>query len=254
MSIDHAHYDEKLAAVYDQMYPVEADTKQAVDLIAEMVPAGGRVLELGVGTGRVAIPLAERGFEVHGIDGSEAMLAQLKERDSKGEVSTLTGDFTEQGTGLRFDVITVLMNTFFSAITQEQQLGCMRNVREQLKPGGRFMLEVFDPAIYHTMEKQELSMQQLGDNGVMMNTLVVDRSQQMMLGTHTIIDGGPPETKRHLLRYAFPFELDLLAKIAGLRLVERWEDWTKQPYTFRSTRHISVYEAEDAAEGDGDNR
>ncbi|MER0483726.1 class I SAM-dependent methyltransferase [Streptomyces sp. Edi2] len=244
MSIDHAHYDEKLAGVYDQMYPVTADTEQAVALIADLAPPGGRVLELGVGTGRIALPLAERGFEVHGIDGSEAMLAKLKEQDAKGAVSTVLGDFTERSTGLRFDVITVVMNTFFSAITQEQQLGCLRNAADQLAPGGRFILEAFDPAVYHTMEKQELSMQPLGENGVLLNTLTVDRSQQIMLGTHTILDGGPPETKRHLLRYAFPFELDLLAKLSGLRLVERWEDWTRQPYTFRSTRHVSVYEAD----------
>ncbi|MGK5630043.1 class I SAM-dependent methyltransferase [Streptomyces sp. URMC 123] len=242
MALDNAHYDEKLASVYDQMYPIEFDTAQAVEFIASLAPANGRVLEVGVGTGRIAVPLAERGFQVHGIDGSEAMLAKLKERDEQGLVTTQQGDFTEVGTGLTFDVVTLVLNTFFVAVTKEQQLGCLRLVREQLAPGGRFVLEAFDPAPYHCLEKPELSMRHLDEGAIMLDTLAVDRSQQLMLGTHTIIDGGRPETRQHVLRYAFPFEIDLLAELAGLRLVDRWEDWTKQPYTARSLRHVSVYE------------
>lgn len=246
MTLGNVHYDEKLAGVYDQMYPIEFDTSLAVDFIASLAPAGGRVLELGVGNGRIALPLAARGFQVHGIDGSEAMLAVLRERDEKGEVSTIEGDFTETGTGLTFDVVTVVLNTFFVAATREQQIACLRLVREQLVMDGKFVLEAFDPAPYHGLEKQEFSMRHLDDGAVMLDTLQVDRAHQLMYATHTIIDGGKPETKYHVLRYAFPFELDLLAELAGLRLVDRWEDWERNPYTARSLRHVSVYEGADA--------
>jgi SAM-dependent methyltransferase len=247
MTLGNAHYDEKLASVYDQMYPIAFDTEQAVALIAELAPEGARILEVGVGTGRIALPLAERGYHVHGIDGSDAMLAKLKERDPEGRVTTTVGDFTETGTGLEFDVVTLLLNTFFVALTKEAQLSCLRLVREQLAPEGRFVLEAFDPAPYHGMQKPDFSMRILSENSVMLDTLTVDRSRQLMVGTHTIVDGGPPETKQHVLRYAFPSEIDLLAELAGLRLVDRWEGWTKQPYGPSSLRHISVYER-----GEGD--
>lgn len=242
MAFGNALYDQKLASVYDRMYPIDHDTALAVDFIAELAPPGGRILEVGVGTGRIAVPLAERGFQVHGIDGSEAMLAELRKRDPHGAVTTVLGDFTEEGTGLTFDVVTLVLNTFFVAVTKEQQLSCLRLVREQLVPGGRFVLEAFDPAPYHTLDKPDFSMRHLDEGAVMLDTLTVDRSQQLMLGTHTIIDGGPPQTREHVLRYAFPFEIDLLAELSGLRFVDRWEDWTGSTYTASSLRHVSVYE------------
>ncbi|MGW3322696.1 class I SAM-dependent methyltransferase [Streptomyces virginiae] len=242
MTLGNALYDQKLASVYDRMYPIDHDTEQAVTFVAALTPPGGSVLELGVGTGRIAVPLAGQGFTVHGIDGSEAMLAELRARDPEGTVTTQTGDFTEEGTGRTFDTVTLVLNTFFVAITKDQQLGCLRRVREQLAPGGRFVLEAFDPAPYHHMEKPDHSMRHLDERSVMLDTLTVDRSQQFMLSTHTIIDGGAPETREHLLRYAFPFEIDLLAELSGLRLVERAEDWAGTPYTSSSLRHVSVYE------------
>ncbi|MFD4737029.1 class I SAM-dependent methyltransferase [Streptomyces virginiae] len=242
MTLGNALYDQKLASVYDRMYPIDHDTEQAVAFVAALTPPGGSVLELGVGTGRIAVPLAGQGFTVHGIDGSEPMLAELRARDPEGLVTTQTGDFTQEGTGRAFDTVTLVLNTFFVAITKDQQLGCLRRVREQLAPGGRFVLEAFDPAPYHHMDKTDHSMRHLDERSVMLDTLTVDRSQQFMLSTHTIIDGGAPETYEHLLRYAFPFEIDLLAELSGLRLVERTEDWAGTPYTSSSLRHVSVYE------------
>lgn len=241
MTLGNAHYDEKLASVYDQMYPIEFDTTLAVEFLAGLAPPGGRILELGVGTGRIAVPLAERGFEVHGIDASEAMLAKLGERDAKGAVTTLLGDFTETDTGETFDLVTLVLNTFFVAATREQQLGCLRRARAQLAPGGRFVLEAFDPAPYVALQKPEFSMRHLDEGAIMLDTLAVDRSRQLMVGTHTIVDGGPPQTRQHVLRYAFPFEIDLLAELSGLRLAERHDGWTRQPYTASSLRHVSVY-------------
>ncbi|MFD8193406.1 class I SAM-dependent methyltransferase [Streptomyces wuyuanensis] len=249
MALGNALYDEKLASVYDRMYPIGHDTDQAVAFVAALTPPGGSVLELGVGTGRIAVPLAERGFAVHGVDGSEAMLAELARRDPRGAVTTQFGDFTAEGTGRTFDTVTLMLNTFFVAITKEQQLGCLELVRRQLSPGGRFVLEAFDPAPYHTMEKPDFSVRHLDERAVMLDTLTVDRSLQLMVSTHTIIDGGAPETREHVLRYAFPFEIDLLAELSGLRLVERTEDWAGNPYTASSLRHVSVYERASEAPG-----
>jgi SAM-dependent methyltransferase len=242
MAPTHAHYDQRLADVYDQMYPIQADTDRAVAYLTELLPPAGRLLELGVGTGRVAVPLAERGFHVHGIDDSEAMLARLRERDPKGLVTSRLGDFTATGTGERFDAVTLLMNTFFAAVTKEQQVACLRKAREQLVPGGRLVLQAFDPALYHTMSRPDLSVRYLSETAIMLDTLVVDRSQQIIVGVHTILDGGLPQTRRHMLRYAFPLEIDLLAELAGLRLISRMGDWAGEAYTSASTGHISVYE------------
>ncbi|MFD5315749.1 class I SAM-dependent methyltransferase [Streptomyces sp. NPDC127098] len=243
MAPAHAHYDEKLASVYDQMYPIQADTDQAVAYLTRLLPAGGSLLELGVGNGRIALPLAERGYRVHGIDDSEAMLARLRDLDPHRRVTSHLGDFTETGTGERFDVVTLLMNTFFAAVTKEQQVSCLRRAAEQLAPGGKLVIQAFDPAPYHAMSRPEVSVRHLSDTSIMLDTLVIDRAQQVMVGVHTILDGGPPQTRRHVLRYAFPLEIDVLAELAGLRLADRLGSWTGAPYNSSSPGHVSVYVA-----------
>ena len=240
--IAHAPYGDKLASVYDLMYPhIEIDTQHAISLLMELCPTPGRVLELGVGTGRIALPLAERGYEVHGIDGSSAMLARLKEKDPDSRVTSELGDFTSLSTGREYELIVVVLNTFFSAVTKEQQLSCLRHVREQLAPGGRFVVEVFEPTQFHSLNQPMTAVRHLSSNVVMLDTISADRSLQLMVGVHTILDGGPPEVVQHVMRYAFPNELDLLAEVCGLRLENRWADFTKQPFTAASQRHVSVY-------------
>jgi ubiquinone/menaquinone biosynthesis C-methylase UbiE len=241
--IENAHYDEKLASFYDRMYPIASETDLTVEFVSALAPPGGRILELGVGTGRVAVPLAERGFSVYGIDGSPAMLEELRKRDSEGRIEAVLGDFTKDGSGREFDVVSIVLNTFFMAVTKEQQIGCLTRVREQLAPGGRFVLEAFDPTPFHGMDKPELSVRHLDEKSIMLDTYTVDRSRQLLVGIHTILDGGPPATTQHVLRYAFPYELDLLAELAGLRLVERWAGWRREPHTHGSSRHVSVYES-----------
>ena len=246
--IPHAQFGEKLASVYDNMYPyIEIDTQHTVELFKQLCPPPARVLELGVGTGRVALPLAELGYRVHGIDGSPAMLDRLRARDPDGRVTTQLGDFTATTTGERYDLVVVLLNTFFSAVTKDQQLSCLRHVREQLAPSGRFVVEVFDPTPFHSQTQPSFSVRHLGDQGVMLDMLTVDRAQQLMVGVHTILDGGKPETVQHVLRYAFPFELDLLAAACGLHLEHRWAGFTREPFTAASHRHVSVYRAADAS-------
>ncbi|MEU4474598.1 class I SAM-dependent methyltransferase [Micromonospora sp. NPDC023888] len=238
-------YDEKLAGVYDQMYPIQPDTDAAVDFLVDLCPPEGTVLELGVGTGRVAIPLSRRGLKVFGIDASEAMLDELRRRDPDGAVVAELGDYMEVGTGRQHDLITMLLNTFYTAVTKEQQVGVLKLVREQLTPGGRFVVEAFDPADFHAMRDPHTSVRLLGDESVMLDNLVVDRSQQIMLGSHTILDGGRPHTTRHVVRYVFPAELDLLGELAGLRRVDRFGHWDRSPYHAGSSRYISVFVRDD---------
>ncbi|MEW2047474.1 class I SAM-dependent methyltransferase [Streptomyces sp. NPDC005476] len=244
MIAQNAHYNEKLAGVYEQMYPIGFDTDAAVEYFSGMLKPEAKVLELGIGTGRIALPMAERGFRLHGVDGSEAMLAKLAERDTEGLVTAVLGDFTQPGLdmGGDFDLVTLVLNTFFVAVSREAQLNCLRNVRDQLAEGGRFVLEAFDPSPYHVMTKPDFSMRYLNETAIMLDTMMVDRAQQLMVATHTIVDGGPPETTQHVIRYAFPLEIDLLAELSGLKLVERWAGWHQQPYTAISQRHVSVYE------------
>jgi SAM-dependent methyltransferase len=238
-------YDEKLASVYDQMYPIQPDTEATVEFLANLCAAGGTVLELGVGTGRVAIPLSQRGFKVFGIDASEAMLGELKRRDPEGLVVAELGDYTEADTERQYDLITVLLNTFYTAVTKEQQISLLRLVRKQLAPGGKFVVEAFDPAVYHTMLEPQTSVRHLSEGSVMLDTLVVDRSQQIMLASHTILDGGKPHITHHVVRYVFPMELDLLGQLAGLRRVERFEHWDRSSYHAKSSRYITIFERDD---------
>lgn len=247
MIAQNAHYNEKLASVYEQMYPIGFDTTAAVEFLDGMLKPGAKVLELGIGTGRIALPLAERGHEVHGVDGSEAMLARLREKDPHGAITAALGDFTQPLTTFdaSYDLVTLVLNTFFVAVSKEAQVACLRNVRERLAPGGRFVLEAFDPSPYHVMTKPDFSMRYLDEKAVMFDTLTVDKTQQLMVATHTIVDGGPPQTTHHVLRYAFPLEIDLLAELAGLRPVERWSGWFQEPYSVTSPRHVSVYERAD---------
>ncbi|MFJ2816623.1 class I SAM-dependent methyltransferase [Streptomyces sp. NPDC087294] len=244
MIAQNAHYNEKMASVYEQMYPIGFDTDAAVEYFSGMLKPEAKVLELGIGTGRIALPMAERGFRLHGVDGSEAMLAKLAEHDTESVVTAVLGDFTQPDLdmGGDFDLVTLVLNTFFVAVSREAQLNCLRNVRDQLAENGRFVLEAFDPSPYHVMTKPDFSMRYLNETAIMLDTMMVDRSQQLMVATHTIVDGGPPETTQHVLRYAFPLEIDLLAELSGLKLVERWGGWHQQPYMASSPRHVSVYE------------
>jgi SAM-dependent methyltransferase len=239
-------YDEKSVQYYDKLYSNVAEADAAADYIASLCPEGGSVLELGIGSGRLAIPLADRGLKVHGIDGSEAMLAELARRDQDKRITAELGDFSEYTTGRRHDVVAVVLNTFFVLVDRQEQLAALTLVRDQLAPGGKFVLEAFDPAPFHAMTEEKTSMRVLDDTSIMVESVVVLRDHQIMISNHAILDGGVPHTTRHIVRYAFPSELDLMSQIAGLRLVSRYDGWDEKPYSAQSHRHVSVYERADA--------
>ncbi|MFD7505234.1 class I SAM-dependent methyltransferase [Streptomyces sp. NPDC059850] len=233
-----------LADVYDLMYPIASpDIADTVDFIAKLSPDSGRVLELGVGNGRIALPLAERGLTVHGIDGSEQMLAKLADRDADGKVVTTAGDFTAITTGETYDTVFIALNTFFAPTSADQQVECLRRMREQLAEGGRVVIEAFDPLPYHQQEGEKTSTRYLSPRSVMIDSTHVMRDRQLILVIHTVVDGGEPRPTQELIRYAWPSEIDMMARLAGLRLVDRFGGWKGEPYGPQSQRHVSVYEA-----------
>ncbi|MET7934805.1 class I SAM-dependent methyltransferase [Streptomyces sp. NPDC005322] len=238
-----ATYD-ALADVYDLMYPAASpDIADTVDFIAKLTPESGRVLELGVGNGRIAIPLAERGLRVHGIDGSEQMLSKLAERDPEGKVGITTGDFTATTTGGVYDTVFIALNTFFAPTSADRQVECMRRMAEQLAEGGRVVIEAFDPLPFHQQEGEKTSTRYLSERSVMIDSTHVMRDRQLILVIHTVVDGGVPRPAQEIIRYAWPSEIDLMARLAGLRLVERFGGWKGEAYGPHSPRHVSVYEA-----------
>lgn len=238
-------YDQKMVDIYDKVHSDTTDAEAAAEYLAGLCPDGGTVLELGIGSGRLAFPLAERGLKVFGIDGSEAMLTELRRRDPHGRIEAELGDFAEVNTGRQYDLITVVLNTFFVLIDSDQQIAALKLAREQLAPGGKFVVEAFDPAPFHAMAEQKTAMRILDDKTVLIESLVVLRDQQLMVMGHVILDGGAPHTTQHIGRYAFPSELDLMAQIAGLTLVGRYDGWGGTPYHASSSRHVSIYQHAD---------
>ncbi|GAA2539041.1 MULTISPECIES: class I SAM-dependent methyltransferase [Streptomyces] len=241
-------YDDLLADVYDLMYPdALSGTAEAVEFVAGLCPPTGSVLEFGVGNGRLAVPLSARGLEVFGIDSSSRMLGDLAERDPDGKVKAVEGDFLTASTGRRHEVVLMALNTFFSLPQQEQQIDCLRRMREHLAPGGRVVLEAFDPSPYHRQEGERTTTRFLGPGTVMLESSHVVPSQQLIILVFALLADGPTRTAHTALRYAWPAEIDAMARCAGLRLVERHAGWEREPYGPGSQRHVSVYEAADAA-------
>ncbi|WP_222192513.1 class I SAM-dependent methyltransferase [Modestobacter italicus] len=234
-------YGDGLAAVYDFMYPTTPDAQSAGEHVARLAGPGGTALELGVGTGRVAAFTAAAGVRLTGVDASQKMLDTLHERHPDSGIRTLLLDFTSQSTGETFDVVYVPLSTFFVGRTQEAQLATMRLMREQVADGGHVVVEAFEPRDYHALSEVRTDTHPFPDGSLMIDTTAVERSLQLIVVSHTTIDRGRHETVKEVVRYAFPAELDLMARLAGLELVERSEDWNGTPFNAHSIRHVSTY-------------
>lgn len=235
-------YGDGLAAVYDFMYPTTPDAEAAGEYVARLAGNGGTALELGVGTGRVAAFTAAAGVQVTGVDASQAMLDTLHERHPDSGIETQLLDFTSQSTGRTFDVVYVPLSTFYVGRTQQAQLQTMRLMREQVADDGHVVIEAFEPRDYHALSDLKTDTHPFPDGSLMIDTTAVERSMQLIVVSHTTIgEGGRFETVKEVVRYVFPSELDLMAELAGLELVERSEDWVGSPFSSASIRHISRY-------------
>jgi SAM-dependent methyltransferase len=232
-------YGDHHADVYDETLPMtEADTAAAVDLLAELA-RGGRVLELGVGTGRVAVPLAARGLEVHGIEASEPMLERLRAQPGGDRVTAVRGDLADVGVDSPYALVYAVFNTFFELYTEADQLRCLRNVAARLADDGRLVLELFVPEPVDG--GSFLAVDDVRPERV---TLVASRHDPTS-GTTDSVEVWLTEQGIRLFplreRALQPAEVDRLAERAGFRLEERWGGWRHEPFGPESREHVSVY-------------
>ena len=239
-SSDPQYYGDLWADVYDREH-AGMDPTIAVELLADLA-GERRVLELGIGTGRIAIPLRERGVHVLGIDASEAMVERLRAKPHGAEIDVTIGDMATAWLGGLYGLVFVAFNTFFSLLTQQRQIDCFRNVAQALEPGGQFVLECFVPDVARFRDgNQTVRVVGFEETRVRLNASVHDSVAQTV-STQVVMFAEDGSWVRPVsLRYAWPAELDLMANIAGLELVERWAGWSREPFTAKATQHISVY-------------
>jgi SAM-dependent methyltransferase len=240
-------YGDGFADVYDEWYPGADDVEAVVELVAALVADArpGRVLELGVGTGRLAIPLSGRGMDVHGVDASAAMLDRLRARDPERRVTVTTGDMVDDLPDGPFDVVLVAYNTLFNLESAERQAACLRAAAQRLAPGGAVVVEAFVPDD-PPREGSTLEVRSMTASEVVLSVSTHDPVGQRAQGQFVhLADGAAVRLRPWSIRYAAPAELDAMAKAAGLSLHQRWEDFQRHPFTVDSPRHVSVYRRPD---------
>jgi SAM-dependent methyltransferase len=238
---DASTYGDRIAGVYDEWYGEAAflETEAAVAALAELA-GSGPVLELAIGTGRVALPLAERGLELHGIDASEAMVAKLREKPGGDAIPVTIGDFADVAVDGRYELVYVVFNTLFALDSQDEQVRCFQNVAAHLEPGGVFVVEAFVPEPERF--QGNVSVSKIGNDAVQIDMSLVDRAEQRSQSQHVVLTPQGARFYPVSIRWAYPAELDLMARLVGLRLRYRWSGWDRQPFTKTSGKHVSVYE------------
>ncbi len=229
--------DEAAAIAHDQ----RGDEQESVALLAELA-GDGRVLELAIGTGRIALPLAATGLTVDGIDFAPAMLDRLRAKPGGEQLALFEADFADVDVSGRYALIYIVWNSFFNLLTQERQTTCFANVAEHLEPGGLFLIEAFVPAFLHRYDNyQNVSAEHMGTDKVGLAVIMHDAAGQRLDQQHVVLSPGGTRMTPVAQRYAWPAELDLMAKLAGLELADRWGGWNKEPFTSDSALHVSVY-------------
>jgi SAM-dependent methyltransferase len=240
LSAEAGRYGDLWADVYDDEHASLTPTDAQLSLL-EGLAGSGRALELGIGTGRVALPLAARGVEVEGIDASASMLARLRSKPGGEEVPVSIGDMGRLAADGPFALVYVVFNTFFLLLNQEDQGRCFEGVAAVLGPGGAFLLECFVPDLGRFDRGQCLRTIRLADGSVRLEASRHDSVGQQVHTNIIHITSGSVSVHPIDIRYAWPAEIDLMAKLAGLRLEHRWGGWGKEPFGVSSASHISVY-------------
>jgi SAM-dependent methyltransferase len=236
------YFDERIAKSYDAKWPElfePAVVGQAVRFLAGLAGAGA-ALELGIGTGRIAMPLSQRGVRVHGVDLSPDMVAQLRAKPGTDDIGVTIGDFATTSVGGTFRLAYLVRNTIMNLTTQDGQVACFQNVAAHLEPGGCFVIEVGVPGLQRlppgeTVRAFTVTPTHLGFDEY-------DVASQGLISRHYWVVDGQLETFSAPFRYVWPSELDLMARLAGMTLRERWSDWTRAPFTSDSRSHVSVWE------------
>ncbi len=233
-------YGDGVADVYDGWYS-GADVAPIVERLAALA-GDGPVLELGIGTGRVALPLAERGLAVHGIDASSAMVEKLRAKPGGADLRVTIGDFADLAVEGEFSLVFVVFNTLFSLTDQDDQVRCFRNVAARLVPGGRFVLECFVPDLSRFDRGQRLAVTGIDGDGLRLEASMHDPVHQKVKARMVSLTERGTRFYPVEVRYCWPSELDLMARLAGLQLRDRWGGWNEESFTASSGNHVTVYE------------
>jgi SAM-dependent methyltransferase len=240
--LDDGFFDKRIARTYDAdasaMFVPEV-LGPTVDFLAE-VAGGRRTLEFAVGTGRVALALSEQGVDVAGIELSRAMVDQMMTKPGAERVQVTIGDMATTRVEGRFGLVYLVFNTITNLLTQDEQVACFSNAAAHLEPGGHFVIEVFVPALQRLPIGERLIAFDVSDDHVGVDEY--DVVNQTLTSHHYRSFDGPVERFDSPHRYAWPAEYDLMARIAGLTLSERWGGWDRTPFTAQSTTHVSVWE------------
>jgi hypothetical protein len=234
-------YGERIAEVYDELFHPPTSADDTVEFLAGLA-GGGPALELAIGTGRIALPLAARGVAVHGIDASEPMVAKLRAKPGGEDIPVTIGDFADVRVEGRFRLIAIVFNTLWALLTQEDQARCLRNVAKHLTDDGAFVTEMYVPDPARFDRGQRVQIRNIESRRVVLEASQHDREHQRVSAQLMVLeDGGGISMYPVELRYIWPSELDLMAELAGLRLRERWGGWKHEP--FGSTDWcVSVFE------------
>jgi SAM-dependent methyltransferase len=232
-------YGDHIADAYDELVASYEDA--AIDILADLA-GGGRALELGIGTGRVALPLSARGIEVHGIDVSSAMVSKLKAKPGGDSLMVTMGNFADVPVDGEFSLVYIVFNTLFALLTQEEQLRCFRNVAAHLAAGATFVIDAFVPDIKRFTGGQVVRTHAVTTDSASLEVSQHDPVSQRVKSQLIVLKNDQIKLYPVELRYCWPSELDLMARLAGLRLRHRWGSWNRGEFTSASEKHISVYE------------
>jgi len=232
-------FGEDVAETYDDA--PRGDESVAVAFL-EGLAQGGPALELAIGTGRIALPLAERGLRVDGIDLSPAMIARLRAKPGGDRISVTVGDFADVPVPGRYPLVFIVFNTLFNLLTQDDQVRCFQNVAAHLTDDGSFVVEAFVPTSLHRLrDHQYVDAEEVGVSDVWLDVARHDPVTQRLDESHISLSPAGVRLYPIVTRYAWPSELDLMARIAGLRMRERWGGWNREPFDAGSPLHVSVY-------------
>jgi SAM-dependent methyltransferase len=239
---DPSTFGELYSEDYDALHD-PGTTDEAVALLAELagLVESGRVLELAIGTGRIALPLARRGLDIHGIDGSSEMVEQLRRKPGGDAIPVSIGDYANVEVEGHFDLVFLVFNTLFNLQSQSDQIRCFENVSKHLSEDGVFLVETFVPDLRQFEDDQYCRTRQLGFKTAWLDTALHDPVNQRIDYQRVHISQGGIRMNPLVMRYAWPAEIDLMAKLAGLQLKDRWGDWNRSPFTAASDMHVSVY-------------
>jgi methyltransferase family protein len=241
--VPHDYFDEPIASRYDETSAdmfAPAEVEPAVDLLAELAGPDGSALEFAIGTGRIGLPLSARGVRVTGIDLSEAMVAQLRKKPGGQAIDVTIGDIASTALGATFDVVYLVFNTIMNLTSQDAQVAVFENAAAHLRAGGCFVVEVTVPQLHRLPVGERFVPFDVSDRHLGFDEY--DVVNQGLVSHHYTKLDGQFEYEEWPFRYVWPAELDLMARIGGLKLRDRWSDWSRGPFTATSEKHVSVWE------------